>query len=463
MKNSLHRFSLCLLSVALTGCSVGQDYFRPETPTPLTWHETNQADADRVSLVWWQEFGQDQLNRIMERSLAANYDLKAAQARIRQADAQLRIASSALLPTIMLGAGASRQQEQNLSTGKQYHYNTFNLMPGASYELDFWGKNRDASAIAQANLESSQYAQQITRLTVQSSVANTYFTILALQDRIAVAQNNLENAQNTLDAFTARVVVGTASGLDVAQQESVVDEQRAVLPPLKLQLRQNLYALAVLTGDLPENLNVEHIPLSTDNLPQLSAGLPSQLLTRRPDVAQAEAHLIAANANLKFTIASVYPSVNLSLQGGAQSDQLSNLFSPAGLLFTLAASITQPIYRGDAIQGGIDLAHAQVDELADNYQSSVISAFQDVESALAAVELNDKQEQAQIAAVATAQRAQDIVLAQMQSGTVDILTVLNVQRTLFQAQDTLVQVKLSRLQALIGLFRALGGGWSLPA
>ena len=444
----------------MAGCSVGPDYLRPETPAPVTWTETNQTDSDKVSLVWWQEFGQDQLNKIMEQSLAANYNLKAAQARIRQADAQLRIASSALLPTIMLGSEAAREQEQSLSSGKQIHYNTFNLLPGASYELDFWGKNRDASAIAQANLNSSQYAQQTLRLTVQSSVANSYFTILALQDRIAIAQNNLDNALNTLEAFKARVEVGTASGLDVAQQESIVDEQRAALPPLNLQLRQNLYALAVLTGNLPESLKIEHIPLSTDKLPGLSAGLPSQLLTRRPDVAQAEAQLIAANANLKLTIASVYPSVNLSLQGGAQSNQISNLFSPAGLLFTLAASITQPIYRGDAIQGGIDLARAQVEELADTYQGSVISAFQDVESALAAVEQNQKQEQAQIAAVATAQRAQDIVLAQMHSGTVDILTVLNVQRTLFQAQDTLLQVKLSRIQALIGLFRALGGGWT---
>ena len=459
MNKKINRYTICLFSVLIAGCSVGPDAPSLDTPQPPSWSESTGNQANLPSLVWWQEFGQAPLNRLIEQSLTTNYDIAAAQARVRQADAQLRIASSALLPTIQLGADASRLQEQNLSTGKQYHYNTFNLLPGASYELDFWGKNRDLQAIGEANLLSSRLAEQITRLTVQSSIANTYFTILALQDRIAVAQSNLDNALGTLDAFRARVEVGTASGLDVAQQESIVAEQRAALPPLNLQLRQNTYALAILTGTLPETLKLDPTPLSTDALPSLGAGLPSQLLTRRPDVAQAEAQLVAANANLKYSIASVYPSFNLTAMGGGQSNAIGNVFNPVSMLFSLGASITQPLYKGGALQGGIELAHAQIDELAANYQKTVISAYEDVESALAAVEQTAQQEAAQKAAVNTALRAEEIVLAQMRSGTVDILTVLNVQRTLFQAQDTLVQVKLAHVQALIGLFRALGGGW----
>ena len=452
---------LQVLAVAglLAGCSVGPDYQRPDTPAPAQWSEQT-APAEQPGLTWWQSFNHPRLDQLMGTALDGNFTLAAASARVRQADAQLRIASSSLFPTISLGSSATHLQEQNLSTGKQFHYNTYSLLPGASYELDFWGKNRDSQALAQANLEASRFNQQTTRLTVQASVANTYFTILALQERLAVARGNLDNATLVLQAFQARAEVGTASALDVAQQESVVAEQRAALPPLIQQLRQNTYALATLTGALPEKLVLENLPLSTRSLPVVGAGLPSQLLTRRPDVAMAEAQLIAANANLKYSIASVYPSFGLTAQGGGQSSNLSNMFGPAGLLYTLGASITQPIFKGGALQGGIDLAHAQIDELAANYQQAVIAAFQDVEGALAAVEQTAQQEQAQTGAVATAQRAYDIVQAQLASGTVDITTLLNVQRTLFQAQDTLTQVKLAHLQALIGLFRALGGGWT---
>jgi outer membrane protein TolC len=189
--------------------------------------------------------------------------------------------------------------------------------------------------------------------------------------------------------------------------------------------------------------------------------LPSDLLKRRPDVQKAEAQLIAANATTKYNIASVYPSISLTAQGGVESNALRTLFDPVGAMFSIGASLLQPVFKGDALEGGIDLSKARFKELSFTYQKTVVSAFQDVENALVAVEMTGKQEEAQKAAVATAQHAQEIVLAQMRSGTVDILTVLNVQRTLFQAQDQLVQVKLAHVQALVQLFLALGGGWSV--
>ena len=275
-----------------------------------------------------------------------------------------------------------------------------------------------------------------------------------------MAEQNLNNALDTLEAFKARMQVGTASGLDVAQQESIVAEQRAAIPPMRQQLRQNSFALAVLTGALPESLTLDRTPLATDTLPSVNPGLPSDLLKRRPDVQRAEAQMIAANATVKYYIASVYPSITLTGQGGFESNALKTLFDPVSVLFSIGASLTQPIYKGDALEGGIELSKAKYQEMTATYQKTVASAFQDVENALVAVEMTAKQEEAQKAAVATAQRAQEIVLAQMRSGTVDILTVLNVQRTLFQAQDTLVQVKLAHVQALVGLFMAMGGGWT---
>ncbi len=370
-----------IVTILLSGCSVGPDYQRPESATPTGWSGASDNGTQAPALQWWQGFGQEPLNQIMAKALQNNYDLAAAGARIRQADAQVRISSSSLLPTIQLGAGATRTGQQTLTTGKQATFNNFNIVPGASYEIDFWGKNRDARDAAQANAKASAYDWQTTHLTVQATVADTYFTILALQDRIAVAEKNLENALGTLDAFQARVEVGTASGLDVAQQESVVAEQRAALPPLNQQLRQNTFALAILTGALPETLTLDRAPLNTDTLPTVSAGLPSQLLARRPDVRWSEEQLIAANANIKANIASVYPSISLTAQGGIESRALNTLLNPVSLLFSIGASLTQPIFKGEALQGNIDLARAKFEELTATYQKTVISAFQDVEGA----------------------------------------------------------------------------------
>jgi len=452
---------LYALFFALAGCSVGPDYVRPETPSPAEWSGSTVDRAVPPPLDWWKEFGHEPLDRVMDQALRGNFDIGAAMARVQEADAQLRIASSSLFPTLFLNGGASRTGAQNLGTGKQANTNAFSIAPAVSYELDFWGKNRDSRDIAKAGLDASRFDLQTTHLTIQAGVANTYFSILALQDRLAVADDNLNNAVNTLETFKARLEVGTASGLDVVQQESIVAEQRAAIPPMRQQLRQSTFALAVLTGSLPEALTLERAALTTDTLPRVSPGLPSDLLKRRPDVQSAEAQLIAANASTKFNIASVYPSISLTGQQGVESNALRNLFDPVSLLFSIGASLAQPIYRGDALQGNIDLSKAKIQELTNSYQKSVVSAFQDVENALAAVEMTAKQEEAQKAAVATAQHAHEIVLAQMRSGTVDILTVLNVQRTLFQAQDQLVQVKLAHVQALVGLFLALGGGWTV--
>ncbi len=456
----MRRIPMIALLFTIAGCSVGPDYIKPETASPESWSSQANGAALTPSQDWWQGFGQPPLNRIMDHALQGNFDLAAAKARVAQADAQLRIASASLFPSLQLNGGASRTGAQSLSSGKPANTNNINLLPTVSYELDFWGKNRDSSDVAQADADSSRYDLETTRLTLQSGVAITYFTILALQDRLSVAEQNLNNALDTLEAFKARMQVGTASGLDVAQQESIVAEQRAAIPPMRQQLRQNSFALAVLTGALPESLTLDRTPLATDTLPSVNPGLPSDLLKRRPDVQRAEAQMIAANATVKYYIASVYPSITLTGQGGFESNALKTLFDPVSVLFSIGASLTQPIYKGDALEGGIELSKAKYQEMTATYQKTVASAFQDVENALVAVEMTAKQEEAQKAAVATAQRAQEIVLAQMRSGTVDILTVLNVQRTLFQAQDTLVQVKLAHVQALVGLFMAMGGGWT---
>lgn len=447
----------------LAACSIGPDYQRPATAAPPRWDGQAAVVASWPSLTWWREFRSPRLDGLMKEAETANFDMAAAMARVRQADAQAKIAGANLLPSVGITGGEQRYRN-NTTTPK-----TGNAGPRgvealsssltASYELDFWGKYADAADAADAAAKASRFDRQTTALTVQSSVANTYFAVIALADRLQVASNNLDVASHVLDAIRARAAAGTATALDVAQQESVVETQRAAIPPLDLQLRQNRNALAILVGRLPEDFANPDEKLEALTVPAVAAGMPSGLLTRRPDVQYAEMQLIAANANLKSAKASLFPDIKLTAQGGLQSTALARAFDPASVLYNLAATITQPIYAGDSLEAGIEYQQARYDELAQTYQKTVISAFGDVENALVALETDQRQETAQQSVVDTARRAYDIAQAQMFGGTIDIVTLLNTQRTLFQAEDALVQVKLAHAQAVVGLFRALGGGW----
>jgi NodT family efflux transporter outer membrane factor (OMF) lipoprotein len=462
------RWPVISLAVFLSACSVGPDYQRPETAEPAQW--TNKAEstlsAAWPSLTWWQEFRSPPLDLLMSQAQKANFDIGAAMARVRQADAQAKIVGANLLPTVGASGGETRNRNNTTtpkSGGPPRGVETLSGILTASYELDFWGKYADAVDAAEAAARASRFDQQTTALTVEASVGNTYLTVVATTDRLAVARDNLDSALHILDAVRARANAGTASALDIAQQESVVAVQRAAIPPLTQQLRQNMNALAILAGRLPEDLSLTNDGLAAINLPVVGAGLPSGLLTRRPDVQYAEQQLVAANANIKAAEASLFPDIKLTVQGGIQSTALATVFNPNSGLYSLGASITQPIFAGGALEGGIEYQQARYDELVQNYRKAVFSAFGDVESALVAVEMNSRQEDAQRIAVETAQRAYDIAEAQMTGGTIDIVTLLNTQRTLFQAQDLLVQVKLAHAQAVVGLFRALGGGWQVGA
>jgi NodT family efflux transporter outer membrane factor (OMF) lipoprotein len=250
--------------------------------------------------------------------------------------------------------------------------------------------------------------------------------------------------------------------LDLAQQENVVAEERALLPPLLQAQRQVLDALAVLVGKLPEGYQGPGGSLDRLTVPEIHPGLPSQLLARRPDVQSAEAKLRAANQNTKAAVAALFPTINLTAQGGGISNALSDLFKPASIFYIAAGSLSQPIFRGGALDGGIELTKGQYAEQVATYQKAVFSAFADVEDALAAVEMGAALEQAEQVAVDTARNAFEITQARLFSGTIDILTVLNTQRSLFQSQNALAQARLAHAQAVVSLAKALGGGWQRP-
>jgi NodT family efflux transporter outer membrane factor (OMF) lipoprotein len=269
----------------------------------------------------------------------------------------------------------------------------------------------------------------------------------------------LENGQTILRGLELEQRAGTATGLDVAQQETAVALLDAAIPPLLLQFRQSVYALAVLIGKTPESVDVTNGSLTELSSPAIVQGLPSELLARRPDIAQAEQQLIAANADITVARAALFPSFALTASGGYESSTLTSLISPANRVYALSAGLTQPIFHGGALRGQLAFSKARYTELLTTYHKTVISAFGNVESALVATRQTAAQESRQQDAVAKARRAYEFAQAQMSAGVVNILTVLNTENALFSAQDVLVQVQYSHLQALVDLFTALGGGW----
>ena len=439
----------------LAGCSVGPDYQRPDFEAPKTWNSAKNSD-EWPGLTWWRDFHAEELDRLMKAAYERNYDLAIAVARLKQANAQALIAGAPLLPQVDAGTQAERlRQPPTTPSGTKQ----FSASLSASYELDFWGQLHDQADAARLTAAASAFDRETAELTLQSSVANSYFSLLSLNERLDLAENNLKASEDVLDAYQARLEVGAASALDVAQQENVVATQRATLPPLIEQQRQARDALSVLVGLLPEDQVGPAGALDQVKLPGVASGLPSGLLQRRPDVQSAEAKLQAANQTVKAATAALFPSITLTAQGGSASSSLSDLFKPAGVFYSLIAGASQPIFHGGALEGGQDLAAGQYEEQLATYRKAVVSAFADVEDALAALEQEGRREEADKVVVSTAQRAYDIAQAQLYNGTIDILTVLNTQRSLFQAQDELAQARLGHAQAVVGLFRALGGGW----
>jgi outer membrane protein, multidrug efflux system len=329
----------------------------------------------------------------------------------------------------------------------------------ASYELDFWGKNRDAAQSAEETAVANRFDRDVVALTTLTSVANAYFQVLASQDRLRVAQRNIASAERILAAIKQRFQAGTGTDLDVAQQESVLANQRALVPPLRQTLEQNINALATLVSRPPESIKVAGGSLNAIAIPRVTPGLPSEILTQRPDIRRQEAQLASATANIGNARAQFFPSIQLTGQGGYQSSALSSLFQPHAAFFSLVGSAVQPIFDGGRILGNFELAKAKQDELLQTYRKTIVQSFADVDNALYSIKQTTIKLQLQRDVVRSSQRAFDLAEQQLRAGTADIVTVLNVQQTLFQAEDALWQAQLARLLAIVSLYQALGGGW----
>lgn len=463
---SLFPLSLLTLCLFLGACA------SPVTPEPSGllppdhWQAPTALEARQTSDRWWQHFASPELDRLIEQARVGSDDIAAAMARVRQARASTVIAGGPLLPELNAKFNAGREK---LLRGKGYSQldagsdnkavNTFDASLSASYEVDFWGGKAAALDSAQQSLRASRFDQATVELTLLSQVADTYLQVLALREQGAIAELNLANARNVLHLVQTRHGAGSATALELAQQKSLVATQQRQLPLLRQQAQESLITLATLVGQPVQNLKLGDQRFDQVNWPQIGSGLPSELLSRRPDIANAEARLAAAQADVRVARAAMLPNLTLTATLGSGADRLPDVLrSP---FYNLGAGLVGPIFNHGRLGAERDKATAVQEELLHTYRGTIIAAFGDVEKALNSISGLDEQRRWQSDELSEAKTAFRIAENRYQAGAEDLLTVLETQRTLYQAQDLDVQLRLSRLKASIALYKALGGGWQV--
>lgn len=454
--NLKHLTTLSLMTVLLSSCSMIPDYHKPQIQTPARWMmDAKDAEGKEIPTNWWILFGDENLNSLITESSQQNLDLKAGIERINQSRAALKIAGASLLPSAdaSLSAGKTRS---NPATGDTS--TTTNLSGGLSiaYDLDLFGANRAERESARADLKATEFTQKALELATYTDVSEAYFNLLLTRERVKIAHDNLKNSRELLRIIEARVKAGVDSNLELSQQRVAVANSEAALATLTQSETVYSNALALLLGRTPESFPALSSSISTIANPIIAVGQPSTLLERRPDIASAEQSLVAANADIGIARAAYYPSVTLGLTATATGTGLND---PLGTAVGLASSLAAPIFAGGRLEGGVELATARQKELIATYQKTVLTAFGEVENALAAVRTSSDRETSLRTAMDEAQKAYDISRKRYEVGTIDFATLLDTQASLLTTQDGYAQAVKSRLSASLDLIKALGGGW----
>ncbi|MEK4035676.1 efflux transporter outer membrane subunit [Methylocystis sp. IM3] len=479
-------------ALALSSCSL--DWEKPDISVvpPERFLEVKPKSARPIPRGpdFAVKFGSRELAELTTRALEDNLAIAAAMARIDQADANARIASAALWPSVNLGAGAQRVQipgtrtsdtpnfnpaqevfrgagqrdaatlADNLSTFSATRTNLFTLGLNASYEIDFWGKNQNASNAARLLANASRFDRDVVEIATLAAVMNAYFQVLAAQDQLRIAHENVRIAERVLGAITARLEKGAATMLDYGQQAAVLAGQKATIPPLEQTLRQTKVTLAVLLGQTPETLEVRGGSLNALKYPRLDPGLPSEVLLRRPDVAEAEAILASREFSVLRARAAFFPSITLNGRYGVQSIVLRNLLRPEAIAWEIGSNLAQPLFDGFNLQGQYQFEQGRYAEAAAFYRQRILAALGDTESALIAMNETAKSVKIGVEAVAMSRIALDAAQAQLLEGTIDVITLSTVQTTFFQYEFNLTLARLAYFQSAVSLYQALGGGWS---
>lgn len=457
---------LALLCLTLAACN-HQQAAEPASPTPPPhWQASVPATAANAR-DWWRHFNDPALERLVQAARSSSHDLAAGRARLRQAQAVITQARAPLLPELKADVSASQQHLLRGSGFSQLdasqdtpRYHSFGGLLNASYELDLWGGKAAALDSAEQGYAASRFDQAALELTLESAVASAYLSLQALAEQQRIARQNRDNARQVLELVQARHAAGAAGAVELAQQQGLLAAREREHARLWQQRREARVALAALLGQPVQQVQVAEQGFGRLANPALDPGLPSALLARRPDIAAAEARLAAARADVVVARAALLPSLSLSAALGTGADQLPDLLRNP--YTNLGVALGAPIFNAGRLDAVQQQRQARQEELLATYQGAIVNAFADVERALLAVEGSARQQRWQAEERTRARQAFELAERRYRAGAESWLTVLEAQRSLFQAEDAAVQVRLAQLQASVSLYKALGGGWQPP-
>src|SRR5579863_1215195 len=463
---------ILLAALVLSGCAVGPNYHRPAVQAPTVFRDAEDSQqpetqsASVADLPWWQVFHDPQLQELIRAALKENYDLQLAVERVTAARAQLGITRSNQFPQVSLDPNFSGgKTDQNIKS------NVFQLAGDVVFQVDLFGRYRRETETARAQLLGTEDAQQTVVLTLVSDVASDYFLLRDLDLQLQITQDTVRTQEDSVKLTQLRLQHGIATTLDVLQARQVLDIANAQIPNLERQIGQTEDAINILLGKYPDSVpRGEALGIGTpegwtwsENLsPQLPAGLPSELLERRPDIREAEQTLVAANANIGVAKAMFFPQISLLGSGGAAfgHSQVPGSHIPAPLgVGTYAAALSQPVFEGGALRNNLRYARSEARQALIGYQQTIQRAFGDVSDSLIGYDKYHSVRERQERYVKDLQESLNVSLMRYKGGTATYLSVLDSQRSLFAAELTLAQARNNEYQSLVQLYKALGGGW----
>jgi multidrug efflux system outer membrane protein len=467
-----HRVIAVLIATSfLTNCTLGPDYHRPSVQAPQAFHAPEPLPGSQAAsfadLKWWQVFRDEELQSLIKTALEQNYDLRDAVTRVEMAQANLGITRSDQLPQIGAGGDvnvnrlsrngafplpASLVPSQNRTWGEAQ----LNLL---SFEVDLWGRLRRATEAARANLLSAEENRKAVVTTLISNVATQYFTLRELDAQLEIARQALATRRESLALTASRRKYGIATDLDVKQAEQLVDSADVTISNLQPQIERTENQITLLLGENPTGIVRKGAFDESALPPEVPAGLPSDLLERRPDIRAAEQNLVAANADIGIAKAAYFPRLSLSGLLGGQSTSLSNLFSGPNSAWSFVPQLSQPIFTAGRLRANVKLAQAERDSALVQYQKAIQTAFTEVSNALIAHQRVQEARGKQQALVTVLEERKRLAYMRYEGGVDTQLNALDADRDLLQAQLDLRQIKLNELLSVVQLYKALGGGW----
>lgn len=447
------------VALLLVGCqSADVQPAKPSLAIPAAWRATS-GPASPAEQVWWRNFHDRYLNQYVDQALENNSDVLIARERINEYQAQVYAAEGSLFPSLDAGLAGTRARAQSAATGLPIYSTLYKGSLTASYDVDIWGVNRSTARAAQASLEAQKAAAAAADLTLASSVASGYVTLLALDEQLEVTQATVKSREEALNLARRQYETGYSSRLELMQSDSELRSTRAQIPLLQHQIARQENALSILLGDNPQRVerSADFGALTALKIP---SQLPSTLLNRRPDIVQAERQLVAADASLAASRAKLLPSINLTAGGSIQDRTLPGLLDNPLQLWSLGGSILAPLLNRQTLNAQVDMSQSQRNQALYGYEKTVRNAFREVNDSLDAITRYQEQLLELQAQQAVAQETLRIAQNRYRNGYSSYLDVLDAQRTLFSVQTSVVQVKNNLLLAQIDLYKALGGGWT---